>query len=202
MFGAVAELRPPGLDPSAFQEHDQGPAEAAAWAAVIDTGRQSAAGAHVERARRLDDADDAKQRRRDAASVEVLEATASNVLKSQQHTLLGFGSGFSDLRVEGIEEAVVGELKRGDRPSCQKRSRSHGRDAPPLSSLFLRECLGSQSHFFQRKKPSIATTIITIATTVAMNPRKLSKPGKWTFMPKKPVMNVRGSMTTLKIVST
>ena len=58
------------------------------------------------------------------------------------------------------------------------------------------------SHFFQRKKPSIPITMITIATTVAMNPPALSKPGKCTFMPKKPVMNVSGSMTTLKIVST
>ena len=58
------------------------------------------------------------------------------------------------------------------------------------------------SQCFQRKKPSIPPTIDDHRRDVAMKPLALSKPGKCTFIPKKPVMNVSGSITTLKIVST
>ena len=58
------------------------------------------------------------------------------------------------------------------------------------------------SHFFQRKKPSMAPTTTTMEAMVVRKPVVLSKPGKRTFIPKKPVMNVNGSITTLKIVST
>src|SRR3954447_738113 len=60
-------------------------------------------------------------------------------------------------------------------------------------------------HYSQRlyrKKPSPPATMTTMVTMVARKPPKLSKPGNSTFIPKKPVMNVRGSMTTLKMVRT
>src|SRR5438067_5136116 len=53
-----------------------------------------------------------------------------------------------------------------------------------------------------RKKPIIDTTMTSIRLIVTRKPAALSKPGNFTFMPKKPVMNVSGSITTLKIVST
>jgi hypothetical protein len=45
-------------------------------------------------------------------------------------------------------------------------------------------------------------TTTTIATSVTRKPFELLNPGKCTFIPKKPVRNVSGSITTLKIVST
>ena len=48
----------------------------------------------------------------------------------------------------------------------------------------------------------MAPTTTIIDAIVARKPVALSKPGKRTFIPKKPVMNVKGSITTLKIVST
>ena len=44
--------------------------------------------------------------------------------------------------------------------------------------------------------------VATKSTSDPTNPPAVSKPGKWTFMPKTPVRNVSGSITTLKIVST
>ena len=45
----------------------------------------------------------------------------------------------------------------------------------------------AQSHFFQRKKPSMPTTVTAIRPRLAEKPSHVSKPGKCTFIPKKPV---------------
>ena len=59
-----------------------------------------------------------------------------------------------------------------------------------------------QSHRFQEKKASIPTTVAAIRPIAAKKASQLLKPGKWTFIPKKPVMNESGVSTTRKIVRT
>ena len=60
----------------------------------------------------------------------------------------------------------------------------------------------AQSQRFQRKKASMPAIVTAISPTLPQKASHESKPGKWTFIPKKPVRNVSGSITTLKIVST
>ena len=80
--------------------------------------------------------------------------------------------------------------------ATRRRTRIRGRQAVTAADRL------AQSHFFQRKKPSIPTIVATNRPSVAKNPAPESKPGKRTFIPKKPVRNVSGSITTLKIVRT
>ena len=58
------------------------------------------------------------------------------------------------------------------------------------------------SHRFQRKKPSMPMTVTSMKPIEATKAAHELKPGKWTFIPKKPVMNESGVSTTRKIVRT
>src|SRR5262249_20268275 len=64
------------------------------------------------------------------------------------------------------------------------------------------ERLGHQSQRFKRKNASIEQSTAAMIPNTTQKAHAVSKPRKRTFMPKTPVISVRGSRTTEKIVST
>src|SRR5437764_3949553 len=62
--------------------------------------------------------------------------------------------------------------------------------------------LGHQSQRLSRKNASRPTSATTMPAKITQNAHTVSKPGKCTFIPKKPVISVNGSSTTENTVRT